>query len=353
MADASRALVLLALLAIVEVAPAQTRVRVQAVEQAPIVEELPLSGTILSPRYSDLSTQVSGVVQDIRVDVGDAVNEGDVLLVVDDELQRLEVQRLQARQQEAQLRFDDAQRLAGEAARLVSEQSFSKSQYDTLVAQQATEAVRLQQMEVELNMARVTLGRHTLRAPFAGIIGFKHAEVGEWLAAGAPALQLVQTHPLRVQASIPERYFEEVRPGTPVRITVDAYTGKVIEARVDTVVSSAEFNTRSFLAWLDIPNQEGRLAPGMSAHLVLSLGAGKRDGQLRVSADAIVRSSDGQAWVWVIRDGKAERITVTVGRRNRQFVEVAGDGLRAGDQAITLGNENLQLGDAVQAVQTD
>jgi RND family efflux transporter MFP subunit len=353
MADASRALFLLTLLCCSQLAPAQTRVRVQPVEAAPIVEELPLSGTIRSPRYSDLSTQVSGVVQEIRVEVGDLVNEGDVLLVVDDELQQLEVRRLQARQQEAQLRFDDAQRLATEAGRLVREQSFSKSQYDTLVAQQATEAVRLQQMEAELNMARVNLRRHTLRAPFSGIIGFKHAEVGEWLAAGSPALQLVQTHPLRVQASIPERYFEEVRSGTPVRITVDAYTGKVIEASVDTVVTSAEFNTRSFLAWLDIPNLDGRLAPGMSAHLVLLLGAAENGGQLRVAADAIVRSTDGQAWVWVIRDGKAHRVTVDVGRRNRSFVEVAADDLRAGDLAITLGNENLQPGMAVQAVQAE
>lgn len=330
---------------------AQTQVRAQPVERAPIIQELPLSGSIRSPRYSDLSAQESGLVQAIHVDVGDRVEQGDILLEMDGELVRLELDRLEARRQEALLKRDDAARLAAEAERLLNERNFSRSQYDTLLANRATEEVRLQQLEAEIRMARVKLQRYTLSAPFAGVIGFKHAEVGEWLSSGGQALQLVQTDPLRVQASIPERYYGEVVSGTPVSITVDAHPGMVMQAEVDTVVATAEFNTRSFVVWMDIPNSEGKFAPGMSANMVFLLGGGSDPSIMRVAADAVVRSNDGSAWVWVARDGKAQRFPVRLGRRNSGFIEVASEDLREGDQAITLGNESLRQGEAINVLQ--
>ena len=91
---------------------AQVQVRVEPVLRAPIAEELPLSGSVLSPRYSDLSTQESGLVISLNVETGDRVEQGDILLQLDGELTRLELQRLLARQEETRLAYEDARRLA-------------------------------------------------------------------------------------------------------------------------------------------------------------------------------------------------------------------------------------------------
>lgn len=329
---------------------AQTQVRVEPVVFAPLVEQLPLSGSIVSPRYSDLATQVGGLVIDFQADLGDPVSAGDVLLRLDDLSARLELERLQARLEEAQLAFEDASRLADEGRRLIEDRNISRTQYESRLATESGQQARLKQLQAELDLQQVELDRHHLVAPFSGVIGFKHAEVGEWLNAGSPAVQLVQMNPLRVHASLPERYFGEVGPGTPVRISVDALPGRIIEAKIDTVVSSAQFDTRSFIARTDIPNGDLQLAPGMSAHLLFALDGGGARPVLQVPADAIVLRSDGSALVWVVRDGKAEAIAIASGRRQGDLVEVSGDTLSVEDVVVTLGNESLQPGQAITAV---
>ncbi len=348
---ASKRMILLACLLLAPLATAaQLQVRVAPVISAPIVEELPLSGSVLSPRYSDLTPQVSGLVVELLVDAGDRVAQGDVLLRLDDRLTQLELERLLAREEEARLAFEDAKRLADEGRRLITDRNISKSQYESRLAEEALQQSRLRQLDAEVRKQRVTMEWHQLRAPFAGVIGVKHVEVGEWVTAGSPALQLVQMDPLRVQVSVPERYYPEIRPGTPVDVTVDALPGEVISASVESVVASAAVNTRSFLAWLDIANPDYRLAPGMSAHVVLALGGGQANPVLQVPADAVVRQRDGSAVVWTVREGEARPVPVAVGRRNEQLVEVSAEGLAEGDNVVTLGNESLRPGQSVTAV---
>ena len=332
-------------------APAQMQVRVKPVVWAPIIEQLPLSGSVLSPRSSNVAPQESGLVQRMAVDEGDRVEAGDVLLELDAELTRLELRRLEAMHEEAQLMYQEAKRLADEGRRLIGDRNISKSQFDSRLATEAAEEKQLGQLELQIQMQRVRLDRHSLRAPFAGVIGFKNTELGQWLGAGSAAFQLVQMDPLRVQARVPERYFGEVQPGTEVSITVDAFPGDQIEAAVDKVVAVSDVNTRSFVARMDIPNTSYRLAPGMSAHLVFSLGGEHSKPVLQVPGDAIVRRSDGSIVVWVVRDNTAQSIAVAIGRRNNSHVEVRSDDLRAGDLTVTLGNESLRAGQNVTAVQ--
>jgi len=329
---------------------AQMQVRVAPVRLAPILQQLPLSGTILSPRRSNVAPQESGLVQRIAVDEGDRVESGDILLELDTEMMQLELERLQARQAEAQLLFKDTRRLADEGRRLIGERNISQSEYESRLANEAAAEQRLLQSRVEVRMQQVRLQRAILRAPFAGVVAAKMTEVGEWLAAGSPAFNLAQLDPLRVQARIPERYFGEVGAGTAVRITLDAWPGQNMEAHIDSIIAVSDADTRSFMARMDVPNPEARMAPGMSAQLVLRLGDETSKPVLQVPADAIVRRADGNALVWVVNDGVARPVTVTVGRRSGDHVEVHAAGLEAGDPVVTLGNESLREGQAVAAV---
>jgi RND family efflux transporter MFP subunit len=332
---------------------AQVQVRVVPVMDGRIIEQLPLSGSILSPRNSSLSTQESGLVVAIEVESGDRVAQGDVLLRLDDATTRLELERLLARRQEAQLAFDDARRLADEGRRLVEDRHIPRSEFETRLVTEAQEEARLGQLDSQVRLQRLKLEHHMLKAPYGGVIGFRHAEIGEWLDAGSPAMQLVQTDPLRVQASIPERYFGDIREGTSLTISVDAYPDWMIETRVESMIAIADMNTRSFTARVDIPNPDDRLAPGMSAQLVFKLENPLSGTAHQVPADAVIRRRDGEPVVWVIRDGKAEPIEVRIGRRNQARLEVFADGLRTGDLVVTLGNESLRLGQEVTAVQDD
>ena len=329
---------------------AQMKVRVEPVVRAPIMEHLPVSGSIISPRASDLAAQQSGLVEVIHAEAGDVVEEDQVLLELDADLAELELQRLEAMHQESRLLFDEARRLADEARRLIDARNISQSEYSARLANEAAEQSRVQQLNLGIQAQELRIERHKLRAPFGGVISERHADEGEWLEATSAAYRLVQMDPLRVIARVPERYFNEVRSGTPVTISVDARPGEIINARVDTVVAATDVNNRSFTVRLDISNTHSQLAPGMSAHLEFSLGEDAERAVQQVVADAIVRRADGSTTVWVVRDGLALAIPVILGRRNGQWVEVISDQLRDNDQAVTLGNESLQPGQAVTAV---
>ena len=348
-----RYLPIVLLLLIPGLLPAQVQVRVVTVEDASITERLPLSGSVLSPRNSNLSTQESGLVVSIEVESGDRVEQGDVLLRLDDATTRLELDRLLARRQEAQLALDDARRLADEGRRLVEDRHIPRSEFETRLVTAAQEEARLGQLDSQVRLQRLKLEQHVLKAPYGGVIGFRHAEVGEWLDAGSPAMQLVQTDPLRVQASVPERYFGDIREGTPLTISVDAYPDRVIETRVERMIAVADMNTRSFTARVDIPNPDNRLAPGMSAKLVFQLENPSSGTAHQVPADAVIRRRGGEPVVWVIRDGKAEPLEVRIGRRDQDRVEVFSEALISGDRVVTLGNESLRPGQEVTAVQDD
>jgi RND family efflux transporter MFP subunit len=330
---------------------AQVQVRVAPVRLAPIIEQLPLSGTVISPRQSNVAPQESGLVERIMVDEGDRVDAGDIMLELDAGLTRLQLQQLAARQEEAKLLYQDAQRLADEGRRLVGERNISKSEFESRLAAEAASEQRLLQLGAEVDMQKLRLERHRLRAPFTGVVALKMTEIGQWLAAGSAAFNLAQQDPLRVQARVPERYFSEVGTGTPVRISFDARPGEPIEARVDSLVAVSDLNTRSFLARVDIPNPDLRLAPGMSAQMTFMLGDAEAQPALQVPADAIVRRADGSAVVWIVLDEAAAPLTVTTGRRNEGWVEVFTADLREGDLVVTLGNESLRNGQQVHAVQ--
>jgi RND family efflux transporter MFP subunit len=232
---------------------------------------------------------------------------------------------------------------------LIDARNISQTEYSARLANEAAEQSRVRQLDLQIQAQELRIERHRLRAPFSGIISARHADEGEWLDSGSAAFELVQTHPLRVIARVPERYFGEILPGTPVTISVDARPGESISATVDAVVAATDVNSRSFTVRMDIPNTKANLAPGMSAHLTFSLGEDAEQSVLQVVADAIVRRSDGSAAVWVVRDGLAQAITVVLGRRNGQRVEVISEELRENDQAVTLGNESLRPGQAVTA----
>ncbi len=330
-----------------QLALAQMKVRVEPVVRAPITEQLPISGSVVSPRQADLAVQQSGLVRAVYFEEGDIVAKGEVLLELDSELAKLELQRFQAMREESRLLFDEAKRLADEARRLIDARNISQSEYSARLAMEAAEQSRVQQLELQIEAQQLRIKQHSLLAPFAGMISQRHAEEGEWLDANSPAFELFQTDPLRVVARIPERYYAEVSAGTPAAISFDARPGDTIEARIDAVVAAADGNSRSFRVRIDLPNPGLKLAPGMSAHLDFSLGQNNDNAVLQVVADAIVRLPDGSAVVWVVQDGVVEPVTVKLGRRNGARVEVISERLKEGTQVVTLGNESLRAGQSV------
>ena len=163
---------LLALLAL-EPAAAREPVSLVTVESRQLEERLPLTGTLTAKRAALLSTSVSGLVTALNVDLGDRMEQGDVLLELDSELNRLALEGARAAAAEAEATLADARRRLEEASTLAARQSIAATQVRGLESEVEVARSSLAGARAEARRQSALLARHSLKAPFDGVISQK------------------------------------------------------------------------------------------------------------------------------------------------------------------------------------
>lgn len=341
---------LLALLALAATsASAQsTPVSVVRAERAPLTEILALSGTLTSPHTARVASEVSGRVQSIAVEAGERVAEGDPLLTLDDALARLELAQAEAARREAAAELADARRRLAEVENLAQRQSVAASEVQARESEVRRDRAVLERRNAERDYRQALVERHTLTAPFAGVISERMVDLGEWVGPETPVLELVEIARLRLDLRVPQDYFGRVQPGTPLELDVAALE-QSRAAEVTEVVPVSDPAARTFPVRARLDNADGRLAPGMSARARLRLDTGERG--IVVPRDALIRYPDGRVVVWVVDGNGPERSVseraVTTGLTFDGRVAIR-EGLQAGETVVTRGNEALRAGQTVR-----
>ena len=360
------------------------QVKTARVEETPFGETVTANGTLAAFDQSTASVKVAGRLNSISVDLGSVVRQGQVIAQLEPNDYKLRVQQSEAalgqararlglspdgtddkvsleqtgtvRQAKAQL--EEARLSRERAVRLVEQGIVAKADFDSADAtykvaqsryQDALEEIRnrqalLAQRRSELALARQQLTDTTVHAPIDGIVQLKRASVGEYLAAGAPLVDIVRMNPLRLQAQVPERDAATVRFGQNVRVSVDGdtrvYIGQI--RRLSPVIAQ---ESRMLMVEADVPN-DGNLRPGSFAKAEIVTNDAKM--AVTVPNNAIVTFA-GIEKVIVIQNGKALEKPITTGRRSGEWTEVLA-GVNVGDQVI-VDPGNLQSGMAVEVVQ--
>jgi RND family efflux transporter MFP subunit len=359
------------------------QVKTAVVSETPFGETVTANGTLAAYDQTTVSVKVPGRVRMISVDLGSVVSRGQVIAHVDSEDYRLRVQQAEASLAQARARLglapdgtddrvdpeqtatvrqaravlDEARHNRDRAARLVEQGVIAKAEFETATAtfkvaegryQDAYEEIRnrqgiLAQRRSELALARQQLKDTAVVAPLDGIVQEKRTSIGEFLAAGAPVVNIVRMDPLRLRAEIPERESLIVRTGQDVRVTVEGdatvYVGKIM--RLSPVI--AEQN-RMLVVEADVRNN-GKLRPGSFAHAEIVTNDAKM--AVTVPNNAIVTFA-GIEKVIVVQNGKALEKPITTGRRSTDFTEIVA-GISVGEKVI-VDPGNLQSGQAVEVV---
>ena len=321
---------------------------------APVVREqlqqtLPLSGTLVSPQLSNLSARVSGTVKTLHVDIGDRVVRGQPLMSLDDTIAKLNLQSTEAARDEAEVLHQNAQRLADEALRLANSNHLSQTELQTRQSQAKAAQARVLQLNVQHSVQAEQLNRHTLHAPFDGVIASKLTETGQWVNDASAVLTLSQMNPLYLEVQVPERFFGQLQQGASVALSTNRDNGPA-SARIERIVPVSNPKTRTFLVRAQVANSDWALLPGMSVKAQLPLNTSSAEA-LQVPVDAIVRKANGSHQVWVVRNGENSRVAqpveVAIGRSAGNRVEIRSTGLNTGDLVVILGNEDLKAGQPV------
>ena len=360
------------------------QVKTATVAETPFGETVTANGTLAAFDQTTVSVKVPGRLQTISVDLGSVVSQGQVVAQVDPEDYKLRVQQAGAALAQARARLglvpegnddhidpeqtatvrqaravlDEARYNRDRASKLVEQGVIAKAEFDAATAtfkvaegkyQDAYEEIRnrqgvLAQRRSELALARQQLKDTSVIAPLNGIVQEKRTSVGEYLAAGAPVVNIVKMDPLRLRAEIPERESHTVRPGQDVRVSVEGdpnvYVGKIM--RLSPVIAE---QTRILVVEADVRNN-GKLRPGSFAHAEIVTNDAKM--AVTVPNNAIVTFA-GIEKVIVVQNGKALEKPITTGRRASDFTEVVA-GINVGEKVI-VDPGNLQTGQAVEVVE--
>ncbi len=326
-------------------------VTLATVTREPLREQVRLSGTSIPWRRVLLSPRVEGLVSKVLVDEGSWVKPGAPILELDDRLAEISVEAAAARVRESEARHQDAIRIRDELMKLKKGRHASETSIESAVAEVEITAAALNRERSELARAEELRERHSVAAPFAGMVVGKQVEVGQWVKRDDAVVELVAMDNLRVRAPLPQRYFPRVADDASAWVLFDALPGQELQGKVFARVALGNEASRSFPLLIDIPNPDHLLAPGMSARVRVELD-GADTQALVVPRDAVVAKSDGSRQVWRVRDQdgalKAFPVQVQIGRALGERLELLEGDLTEGDPVVLLGNENLRPGQAVR-----
>ncbi len=341
-------ILLLLNLAFARAAEAPTVVVKQA-REAEIIRQVPLSGTVTSARVSRLSTEIGGQVASLKVDFGDRVEAGDVLLVLDSEIGKWEYQASQAQTEQLRAELADAKRRYADAQRLRKQNSISENEIQLRRAEVEIKAAALKRQEAEEQRQKARFERHVVRAPFAGVISDKLTEMGEWVDPGTSVLELVALDSLHADFSVPQAFYPLIDDNSRITLKLAALSERRFEGKIDAVVPVNDPSARTFMLRVLFDAGNTDIIPGMSVNGLLQVSSDRQG--IVISRDAVLRYPDGRITVWVVRerDGKFEAIErkVSTGHGFDGLVEIR-DGLEAGDTVVVEGNEALEADQVIR-----
>ena len=329
-------------------------VLVSPAERTTLYEEVPLTGTVISSQIAELSTEVSGIVEILQVDIGDSVKAGDEILRLNSELETLTLQAARANTERTEWELEDAKRRLKDAQQLGQVQSLSASEVESLAAEVRIDGAELSRARAQEAREVARLQRHRLKAPFAGTISRKLVEQGEWIDPGEVVVELVSLDDLRIDFQVPQSVFPKLDKNSRLQVMLNAIPGETFTGKIEAIIPMTDPVSRTFLLRAALLENRAKLLPGMSASAVLRLDSGGQG--IVVHRDALIRYPDGRITVWVVnQSGDQSTVTehpVQTGLSFNGMVAVTG-GLEVNALVVVQGNESLRDGQQVVVRQAE
>jgi membrane fusion protein, multidrug efflux system len=301
-------------------------------EQRQFVPQIEGLGTARALESVLVTARVSGRVEEIYFKEGARAAAGQPLVRLEDDEERAELKATEADAEQATARFDRLTELSAKG--LVSRDQLEE------------QSRMLKSAQAGLELARVRLGQRTVRAPFAGVLGFRQLSLGSLVQPGSPIVTLDQVDQLRVEFSVSEALLGDLAPGAIVEVRAAAWPERLFKGKISTVDTRVDEITRAARVQALLDNRDNALKPGM----LLNVSAQGRRRQSLFVPEAAVSPENARQYVWRVGAGdKVEKVEVVLGARLTGSVEVRG-ALASGDSVVVEGHAQLRPGRVVRAV---
>jgi RND family efflux transporter MFP subunit len=357
-------------------------VPVATVGTATLANDLRLTAEFLPYQDVDVMAKVAGYVKTISVDIGDHVQQGQVLAVLEAPEIQSDVARAKAGVAAAEANIVTAQAAVqrAEATAGIAKLSYQRIQDVAtkdkgLVPRQELDVAQSRQMEATAQLAsaessveaakeakagadqeyvraQTMMGYTTIRAPFAGVVTKRYASTGSMIQAGIasqtqamPVVKIAQNNLLRLILPVPVNDVAGVKDGQAVDVNISSL-GRTLQGTVTRSADSVQTETRTMDTEVDVQNRDDSVVPGMYAEVHLHLAA--RPDVLSVPLDAVDGLGTSVEQAYVVRDGIVHLVTVKTGLQTPNRLEIL-SGLQEGDTVIVGRHTGLSDGERVDA----
>ena len=325
--------------------PPPATVTAEAAKSESWVDRLHSIGTLIAIQGIDVAPQVGGIVAKYFFDSGQDVEKGAKLIQLDTSVEEADLKSNKAQLAEADADF-------GRQSTLVKRGSVSQAVLDQTVAKRDSAAAAVQRVEA-------IIAQKNISAPFAGRLGLRRMETGQYVSPGQALAWLQALDPIWIDFPVPEGDLGKFKVTSPIEITVDAYPGEVFKGEVEALDARVSQDSRTLMVRGQFANSDHRLLPGMFANAAVLEGEPKD--VVTVPRSALTYGLYGDS-VWVVKEGSVppptpadpgaavaataepqlitERRFVRVGPSQGDRVAIV-EGVKAGEQVVTSGQLKL------------
>ena len=306
------------------------------------------NGSLAAWQEAVVGAEVNGLkVTEVRVNVGDRVQRGDVLATLQSDTLRAELAQAEGSLAEATASAQET-KVQAERARALQQQGFySSAQLSQALASEVSAAAKVQSARALVQLQQLRVAQTVVKAPDAGVISARQATVGSVVGAGTELFRLIRQGRLEWRAEVTAADVGRVPVGAAVQIT--AASGQVLQGKVRMVAPSVDAQTRNALVYVDLTGATGSARAGMYAQGAISLGERSASQVLTVPQTAVV-VRDGFSYVYSVgTDRKVSQLKVRTGPLNGDRMEVL-SGLPPDAQVVVSGGAFLNHGDTVRVV---
>lgn len=303
-------------------------------------DRLEAVGSTRAEKGADLSPQVAGIVKAIHFQSGERVERGALLVELEDADDIAHLQALQATTSLAQLNYD-------RDSKLLTTQAVSQQTVDTDLATLKNDQAQVAQQQALVNYK-------SIRAPFAGRLGIRQVDLGQYIAPGTPIVTLQQVDPIFVDFYLPQQALAKIKVGQAVTAKVDTYPDQKFAGKILAINPLVNAASRNVQVRATFNNPDEKLLPGMFATVDIDVGVPRR--YVTLPKTAIYYNAYGDIAYVVEHAGKgsdeqlqevAHQVFVKAGQARGDQVAVL-DGIKPGDVIVTAGQNKLRNGSPVR-----
>lgn len=304
----------------------------------PVQAEVSAIGTLEADQSIVVTPEISGIVTSIDFEDGQRLEQGDLIVTLNDEDLKARVQQAEAQLTLSRANFERARKLVSRGS------GTERARDEALNA--------LKSAEAQLALAQAALDKGTIKAAFSGIVGLRQVSLGQYVTPGQPIATLADVDNLRIDFRVSEIYLTEIEKGQTVDIAFDALPGETFRGTVSAIDPVIDIEGRAIKVRAVIANNEGRLRPGLFGRVKIVT---QTRNSIVLPEQAIVSTAGSDATgakaVFVVdEEGAAHMRPVELGVRQPGKVEIR-SGVEEGERVITAGQLKVRDGATVRPIE--